>query len=66
MRLLFKQGPYAGRVVDVNEAQAVIDNYLDTGYCEVAPPEPEEEKPKKRAKKKTSKARAKKPETPEG
>ena len=79
-RLLFHQGPMIGRVIEVDEPREVIENYIDTGWCEYVSPSPEpeaepveEEKPPKakkppkpRAKKKTSKARAKKLETPEG
>ena len=75
-RLLFHHGPMIGRVIEVDEAREVIENYIDTGWCEYAPAEPEPEVVKEpepkakatkpRAKKKTSKARAKKLETPEG
>jgi outer membrane biosynthesis protein TonB len=41
--LHFNQGPFAGRDVEVDEDETVIQNYLDTGYCseaEVKEPEP--------------------------
>jgi hypothetical protein len=34
--LHFNQGPFAGRDVEVDEDETVIQNYLDTGYCSEA------------------------------
>lgn len=38
MRLLFKQGPYNGQVVDITR-QDLIDDALGTGFAELAPDE---------------------------
>ena len=50
--LRFNQGPYAGQDVEVDEDEATIQNYLDTGFCseaEAKAPEPEKVAPKERA-----------------
>jgi hypothetical protein len=78
-RLTMIQGPMAGMTVEVDEPQAAIENMLDTGYAEEAPPEPVlvEEKPEPKAepaevkeaepkKKPARKRRKRKMETPEG
>jgi hypothetical protein len=58
--LRFNQGPYSGQDVEVEEDEAVIQNYLATGYCEEAEPKPvpapEPEAPPKRERRVLEKA----------
>ena len=57
MLLKMNQGPYEGRIIDVQEDEPTITSLLDTGYAELPPEDPPATPPKRKRRRATATAR---------